>query len=160
MQYPSTPLRRRNVFRAECGQRVGTVFALTQVMPPIACDVIVVDDDPDFADSLVELLEEEKYRAMSFATPEGAFEWMLEGNRTSVVVLDLHTTGISAQRFRALMLSASQLQDIPIVMVSGDPQVGVVAHSVGAVGAFQKPIDVERLINRLHEFRAPSSGAV
>lgn len=129
-------------------------------MPPITCDVIVVDDDPDFADSLVELLEEEKYRAMSFPTPEGAFEWLLEGNRTSVVVLDLHTTGISAQRFRALMLSASQLQDIPIVMVSGDPQVGVVAHSVGAVGAFQKPIDVERLMDRLHDFRAPSLGAV
>lgn len=128
-------------------------------MAPTACDVIVVDDDPEFADSLVELLEEESYRAMAFPTPEGAFEWLLNGNKTSVVVLDLHTTGISAQRFRALMLSASQLQDIPIVMVSGDPQVGVVAHSVGAVGAFQKPIDVERLMGRLQEFRAPASTA-
>jgi FixJ family two-component response regulator len=124
-------------------------------MPPIVCDVIVVDDDPDFSDSLVDLLEEESYRAMAFPTPDAAFEWLLNGNRTAVVVLDLHTTGISAQRFRALMLSASQLQDIPIVMVSGDPQVGVVAHSVGAVGAFQKPIDVERLMNRLHDFRVP-----
>jgi two-component system response regulator TtrR len=141
-------------------ERAGTIFALQLKMAPITCDVIVVDDDPDFADSLVELLEEEQYRAMSFPTPEGAFEWMLEGNRTSVVVLDLHTTGISAQRFRALMLSASHLHDIPIVMVSGDPHVGVVAHSVGAVDAFQKPIDVERLIGRLHQFRAPSLGAV
>ena len=46
-------------------------------MPPTVCDVIVVDDDPDFADSLVDLLEEETYRAMAFPTPEAAFEWLL-----------------------------------------------------------------------------------
>jgi FixJ family two-component response regulator len=116
------------------------------------CDVIVVDDDPDFALSLVELLEEENYRAKDFPVPEAAFEWLLAGNRTSVVVLDLHTPGMSAQHFRALMISAPELQDVSVVMVSGDPRVRAVASSVGAVDAFQKPVDVQRLIKKLGDF--------
>jgi DNA-binding NtrC family response regulator len=118
----------------------------------MTCDVVVVDDDPDFAESLADLLRDEDYTVESFSTPEAAFEWLLSGNGTSVVVLDLHTGGMSAQRFRALLLSAPELHDVPVVMVSGDPRVGAVASSVGAVAAFQKPLDVESLMKRLDDF--------
>jgi DNA-binding NtrC family response regulator len=118
----------------------------------MTCDVVVVDDDADFAQSLVALLEYERYSVQSFPTPEAAFEWLLDGNRTHVVLLDLHTGGMSAQRFRALMISAPELQDVPVLMVSGDPRVRSIASSVGAVGAFQKPVDVDKLIRRLHDF--------
>lgn len=123
------------------------------------CDVIVIDDDAEFADSLVELLEEEGYQATAFGTPEAAFEWLLAGNRTSVVLLDLHTPGMSAQRFRALMISAPEVRDIPLMMVSGDPRVRAVATAVGAAGAFQKPIDVENLIRRLEVFATERTAA-
>jgi DNA-binding NtrC family response regulator len=115
-------------------------------MSRMPCKIVLVDDDAEFATALAETLTREGHEVDVFATPEAAFEWLLGGGRAGLVLLDLHTPGMSAQRFRALQMSAPALHDLSIVIVSGEPTIHAVATSLDAADAFEKPIDVERLL--------------
>jgi DNA-binding NtrC family response regulator len=112
----------------------------------MVCEIVLVDDDPEFAASLAEVLEHEGHRVHVFDTPEAAFEWLLSAERASLVLLDLRTPGMSTQRFRMLLASALPLRDLPVIVVSGAPEASQIATAVGAVEVFQKPIDVRRLL--------------
>jgi DNA-binding NtrC family response regulator len=115
-------------------------------MNGMPCEIVLVDDDAEFAASLAEILTLEGHKVEVFDNPEGAFEWLLGGGRAGLILLDLHTPGMSAQRFRALQMSAPALNDLSIVIVSGEPTIHAVATSLGATDAFEKPIDVKRLL--------------
>jgi DNA-binding NtrC family response regulator len=124
----------------------------------MGCDIVVVDDEPEFASSLADVLREAGHEVETFATPEAAFEWLLSGGQASVVLLDLRTPGMSAQRFRALQLSAPELRDIAVVLVSGAPEMHQVAASLHANAAFGKPVDLDRLlttVDKLCRVRTP-----
>jgi DNA-binding NtrC family response regulator len=112
----------------------------------MVCEIVLVDDDPEFAASLADVLEQEGHSVHVFETPEAAFEWLLSAERASLVLLDLRTPGMSAQRFRALLASAPGLGDLPVVVVSGAPEAHQIANAVGANAVFEKPIDVRRLL--------------
>jgi DNA-binding NtrC family response regulator len=118
----------------------------------MTCDIVVVDDEPDFANSLADVLRDAGHTVETFSTPEAAFEWLLGGGRALVVLLDLRTPGMSAQRFRALQLSAPELRDIAVVLVSGAPEIQQVAASLHANAAFKKPVDLDRLLETLDRY--------
>ncbi|HEX4404031.1 MAG TPA: response regulator [Polyangia bacterium] len=115
-------------------------------MNEMSCEIVLVDDDAEFATSLAEILTLEGHKVDVFETPEAAFEWLLGGGQARLVLLDLHTSGMSAQRFRALQMSAPALNDLSIVIVSGEPTIHEVATSLDAMDAFEKPIDIARLL--------------
>ena len=115
-------------------------------MIKVPCDIILVEDDLEFAESLAEVLREEGYVVRTFAMPEDAIEYLLGGERTALVLLDLRTPGMSAQRFRALLVSTPALRDLPVVVVSGDPDIRRIAGSIGASDALAKPVDLPRLL--------------
>jgi DNA-binding NtrC family response regulator len=112
----------------------------------MGCEIVLVDDEPDFANSLADVLRDAGHTVETFGTPESAFEWLLSGGHATIVLLDLRTPGMSAQRFRALQLSAPELRDIAVVLVSGAPELQQVAVSLKANAAFVKPVDVDRLL--------------
>jgi DNA-binding NtrC family response regulator len=115
-------------------------------------DIVLVDDEPDFAESLADVLREAGHTVETFATPEAAFEWLLGGGHAAVVLLDLRTPGMSAQRFRALQMSAPELRDIAVILVSGAPEIHQVADSLKANAAFVKPVDVDGLLAAVDRF--------
>jgi DNA-binding NtrC family response regulator len=121
----------------------------------MTCDIVLVDDEPDFAESLADVLRDAGYTVETFETPEVAFEWLLGGGRASVVLLDLRTPGMSAQRFRALQMSAPDLRDIAVVLVSGAPELPQVASALRANAAFVKPVDVDRLLATIQRYCGP-----
>jgi DNA-binding NtrC family response regulator len=112
----------------------------------MGCEIVLVDDDPEFSASMASMLEDEGYEVHVFSTPEAAFDWLLTGGSASLVLLDLRTPGMSAQRFRALLMSTPELRDLAVVVVSGDPHVHAIATSVGANDVFEKPVDTDRLL--------------
>jgi DNA-binding NtrC family response regulator len=115
-------------------------------------DIVLVDDEPDFAQSLADVLRAAGHTVETFETPEAAFEWLLGGGHASVVLLDLRTPGMSAQRFRALQMSAPDLRDIAVILVSGAPEIHQVADSLKANAAFVKPVDVDGLLATVGRF--------
>lgn len=110
------------------------------------CEIVLVDDDPEFAASLADILEDAGRSVQKFSTPEAAIDWLLAEGDARLVLLDLRTPGMSAQRFRALLMSSPRLRDVAVIVVSGDPQIHEIARAVGATDAFEKPVDVDRLL--------------
>src|SRR5881394_2451378 len=110
----------------------------------MVCEIVLVDDDPEFAASLADVLEHEGHNVHVFHTPEAAFEWLLSAERASLVLLDLRTPGMSTQRFRARLASSLSLRDLAVVVVSGAPEAHQIASAVGAAEVFQKPVDINR----------------
>ncbi|HEY4187412.1 MAG TPA: response regulator [Polyangia bacterium] len=131
--------------------RAGARFELAGSPPSIqigevACDIVLVEDDEEFAESLAEVLRDEGHGVTVFTLPEEAIEWLLSGQRAALVLLDLRTPGMSAQRFRAMMMATPALRALPVVVVSGDPNIRRIAGSIGASDALEKPVDVSRLL--------------
>jgi DNA-binding NtrC family response regulator len=122
----------------------------------MTCDIVLVDDEADFAESLADVLRESGYTVETFETPEMAFEWLLGGGRAAVVLLDLRTPGMSAQRFRALQMSAPELRDLAVILVSGAPEIHQVAASLRVNAAFVKPVDVDGLLTAVQRVVRPS----
>lgn len=112
----------------------------------VACDIVLVEDDKEFAESLADVLRDEGYGVTVFTVPEDAIEWLLSGRRAALVLLDLRTPGMSAQRFRALLVATPSLRDLPVVVVSGDPDIRRIAGAIGASDALEKPVDIDRLL--------------
>ncbi len=128
----------------------------------VPCDIVLVDDDREFAESLAEVLRDEGYGVSIFPTPEDAIEWLLGGESATLVLLDLRTPGMSAQRFRALLVSTPALRDLPVVVVSGDPDFRRIAGAIGASDALQKPVDLNRLMQAVDKHcqsRRPAASA-
>jgi DNA-binding NtrC family response regulator len=129
----------------------------------MACEIVIVDDDREFASSLADVLEHEGHEVEIFATPEAALERLLAKGHASLVLLDLRMPGMSAQRFRALLMSAPELRDLPVIVVSGAPEIQQVATALGSNAAFAKPIDVDRLLETVARYcqaRRPAGDVV
>jgi DNA-binding NtrC family response regulator len=109
--------------------------------------IVVIDDDRDFADGLADYLRiEGGHDVRTFRLPEDALAWLVTGGTADIVLLDLRTPGMSAHRFRAVLMSVPALRDLPLIVISGLPTIGDVATAIGAAGFLQKPFDLDHLL--------------
>jgi DNA-binding NtrC family response regulator len=120
----------------------------------MGCSIVLVDDDQGFADVLADVLRLERHEVNTFPTPDEALEWLLAGGQADLVLLDLHTPGMSAQCFQTTLMSAMAWRDLPVVIVSGDPDLRTVAAEIGAADAVQKPVDIDRLLETIERYEA------
>ena len=109
--------------------------------------IVVIDDDRDFADGLADYLRMEGgHEVRTFRLPEDALAWLVTGGTADIVFLDLRTPGMSAYRFRAILMSVPALRAVPLVVISGLPNIEDAATAIGAVGFLQKPFDLDHLL--------------
>jgi DNA-binding NtrC family response regulator len=117
--------------------------------------IVLVDDDEGFADVLAEVLRVARHNVRTFPTPDDALQWLLAGGKTDLVLLDLHTPGMSPEHFQEALRKALPLRELPIVIISGDPNLRTLADAMGIDDAIPKPVDVAQLLatidrRRLH----------
>jgi CheY-like chemotaxis protein len=79
---------------------------------------MVVEDDDDIRDTLVEMLQEEGYRAIGAANGGEAFDILLGGFVPRVILLDLVMPRMDGWDFRAQQLRDSRLKDIPVIILT------------------------------------------
>jgi CheY-like chemotaxis protein len=82
--------------------------------------VVVVDDDEDWRDLLVELLQDGGFDAVGFSDGRQALAALRRGNRTpAVILLDLEMPVMTGWEFRREQLRDRRLARIPVVVASG-----------------------------------------
>jgi two-component system, chemotaxis family, chemotaxis protein CheY len=82
--------------------------------------VLVVDDDVDFLDTVVLVLESRGYRVMTARGGDEALRRLTEGPRPSLILLDLMMPGMHGWEFRDRLLAMPELSSVPVVVLSGD----------------------------------------
>lgn len=115
--------------------------------------VLVVDDDLPLRLLMQNLLREFRFEPLLAASGEEAIE-LIRRDRPSVVLLDLHMPGLSGEETMA-RLRAEGLDEVPVLILSGEPLSPTELSRIGARGAVQKPFDLPQLVDALRAATGP-----
>ena len=110
----------------------------------IARTILVVDDDSALRNTLIEILEEEGYRASSASNGQEALEVLRrQGPQTRLILLDMMMPVMDGWTFAQRM---KEKWTIPIVVLSAATEVRKHADQMGAADVIPKPFDIDTLL--------------
>lgn len=115
--------------------------------------VLVVEDDGLIREAMRMVLQWEGYRVVCAANGQEALDQLHEGQRPSLILLDVAMPVLDGRQFRQAQCADPDLASIPVVVVSGS----TLAASVEAAGHLQKPFQVEELLEIIRRTAEPSS---
>lgn len=113
---------------------------------PLNHQVLLVEDDPDIRSAMKIVLQTDGYEVRTARNGEDGIEQLRAGLRPCLIVLDLIMPIKDGFEFRREQLADAELAKIPVVVYSGHPDVGENAKRLSAAGYFQKPIDLDTLV--------------
>jgi DNA-binding response OmpR family regulator len=114
--------------------------------------IVIVDDDRQMRDQLQQILETSGWHVAQ--APSGLrLLSLLEVDRPDVILLDVAMSWINGFELCRAMKANNNYKNIPVVFISGrsapsDIETGM---SCGAADYFVKPIDTQRLLERLRQ---------
>jgi CheY-like chemotaxis protein len=121
-------------------------------MPTPSCDVLVVDDDAEIRETLVEVLEERGYRAVSAGDGKEALDTLLRGTRPELILLDMMMPVMDGATFRARQQAEPELAAIPVVLISAHEDLPKRVLELHADAALPKPISFRDLLSTVKRF--------
>ncbi|PPL03087.1 response regulator [Parapedobacter indicus] len=101
-----------------------------------------VEDDESLQDIAQLVFREPKFTVRVFNSAE---ELLDERDVPHVYVLDKQLPGIDGLELCRILKSNTQTNGIPVVMVSADPNIKVLAASAGADAVLEKPFSIHEL---------------
>ena len=115
-------------------------------------DVLYIEDDDAFRTSSCDRLRDEGFRVAEAEDGADALAYLRDGNRPALVVLDLFMPGMDGFEFMARLKSDPDLLGIPVVIVSGVVQSGMLEGPHGVVPHLSKPFEIESLLDYVRRF--------
>jgi CheY-like chemotaxis protein len=111
--------------------------------------VLVLEDDPDVSQAIVEVLEEQGYRAICAGNGREAL-LLLEHERPAVMLIDLFMPLMNGIEFIKVVKRNEALAKIPrvIMTAANDPMIGVKED----VPVLYKPVDYDALSKLLAKY--------
>ncbi len=112
--------------------------------------VLVVDDNIDFCENIIEILESHGYEAVGVHDGFKALD-VVKNNGIDLVLMDVRMPAMDGvETFMKLKQISSE---IPVIMITAYTEDGNIREALrgGANGAFEKPIDIERLKRGMKE---------
>jgi CheY-like chemotaxis protein len=111
--------------------------------------ILLIEDDPDLADALLEVLQADGYRVVHAPDGSSALGMLSHGKLPQVIMLDLMMPNMDGWEFRTEQLRDPRLAKIPVVVLSAS---GERAHPVDAALVLRKPITLEILVAAARKF--------
>jgi CheY-like chemotaxis protein len=118
-------------------------------MAPHSGTVMVVDDESDARTLLVQILQLEGFRAVSFANGAEALNYLDQSEPPCLIVLDMRMPVMDGPTFRAALLKDTRLAAIPVVVVTAYDAAAAIGLS--ALRVFKKPLDVITFIGTVRQ---------
>ena len=115
--------------------------------------VLVVEDDPDVAMTINDVVEERGYRAICVGNGREALS-ALEAERPALMLVDLFMPVMNGAEFLKVVKQTPQLASIPrvIMTAANDPMIGIKED----VTVLYKPVDFDALNGLLLRYCEPS----
>jgi CheY-like chemotaxis protein len=115
--------------------------------------VLLVDDSRALTETLAEILVDEGYGVVaSYNGREALTHLRQAADPPEVILLDLSMPVMSGWEFRAEQLRDERLRDIPVVLVSAEPDLPRHAFALRVRNYFHKPVPVQQLMALLRSF--------
>ena len=115
-------------------------------MTSVPKKIIIVEDQPDIADLLEEMLRLDQYQVIKIHSGTGALS-MIPAENPDVVLLDIMMPDVSGLEVLRFMHREPGLQHIPVVIVSAKtlPEDIRTGFEEGATAYLTKPVDMDKL---------------
>jgi CheY-like chemotaxis protein len=113
--------------------------------------VLVVEDHADLREMLTVLLESEGFQVQTASNGKEALDSLKQGERPSVILLDLMMPVMSGDEFRRRQLQEPEYADVPVICMTAAHDGPQRAARLNAAQYFQKPVDFDRLITAVRQ---------
>jgi two-component system response regulator MprA len=133
---------RKSTSRSNDLKKVRDVAALAKIL--------VIEDDPDLASALCDLLNISGYRASHAIDGVAALEMLRSGELPDLILLDLMLPRLDGWGFREAQLADQRLRGIPVVVLSA---VGEIVRPIKAAHLLRKPVSPDVLLTSIERFR-------
>jgi CheY-like chemotaxis protein len=113
-------------------------------------NLLLVDDDDDVVDALAELLRHERHKVHTASTGEEGLRVLRASALPDVLVLDVDmpVLGGPGMAHRMLLHDAGE-ENVPIILVSGRPDLPELAEEMGTPYYLAKPATLEAFLTLL-----------
>lgn len=108
--------------------------------------ILVVEDNGNARESLIMLLEAEGFEAEGVENGRDALQILRGGYDACLILLDLMMPIMDGWTFRVEQRHDPRLAEIPVAVLTATVNPSQEAQRLGAVAAFQKPLDIPRLL--------------
>ena len=110
--------------------------------------ILVVDDDGPILLLMRNILREFGFEPLGASSGSEALDLARE-HRPDLVLLDKHMPGMTGDEVIRRLRSEPGLEDVPVLILSGEPLEPEELAEIGATAAILKPFDVPALIERI-----------
>lgn len=141
------PVRARH--NALPGRRPGRTRATNPAVPKTKT-VMIVDDENDTRDSLVDLLSDQGFDTITAANGAEAIDYLRTATtKPFLILLDLVMPVMDGWQFLEKRREDSELNKIPVVLISGQANARETAATLGLAGCLEKPIGIASLFQMI-----------
>jgi CheY-like chemotaxis protein len=109
--------------------------------------ILLVEDNGDIRTAIKVLLELEGYTVVTAVNGEEALQLLHAGLAAGLILLDLAMPIKDGFAFRTEQVQEPTLACIPVVVYSGASNVEDKAASLGVIGYFHKPVEIDQLLD-------------
>jgi CheY-like chemotaxis protein len=116
--------------------------------------VLVIDDNPNTADALKEMVEIFDVKAQAaYGARSGLV--LLRKERPALVLIDLNMPGLSGEEVIRFIRRDVRLQDVPVVVITSEDQAAPLeqARQAGANDVLTKPVTLQQIEGILRRFK-------
>ena len=114
------------------------------------CAVLIVEDDADLRDMMAQLLSLEGFNAATVSNGREALEYLHDGDRPDVILLDLMMPVMDGWEFRRRQQADPSVAGVPVIVLSALDQSR--AADVRADAFLKKPLDFDRLLTLVRNY--------
>lgn len=111
--------------------------------------ILIVDDCPDSASLLAELLATENYHAVHVTSDAAVVCDLHELNAYDLILLDMHMPYVSGLKVMELLRKSSPGEFLPVIALTGNDDLRLAALDAGAYDFLVKPFDATEILVRV-----------
>ena len=113
--------------------------------------ILLVDDSVDEREALECFLETEGLDVCCASDGGEALDALRYGPRPCLIVLDLNMAGMDGWEFRRRQLLWPQMANIPVVVVSGAPELRASTRAMEAAEVWRKPVPLHLVLRAVSD---------
>jgi CheY-like chemotaxis protein/predicted transcriptional regulator len=113
--------------------------------------VMIVDDDASVREDYGELLREEGYQVLTAANGREALDQLEAVSKPSLILLDLKMPVMDGWKFHRELVDNPELNEVPVVLLSGSSDVFEEASRMEADDFLLKPVPVRELLGTVEQ---------